>query len=191
MFLWIGLGNPGDKYAMNRHNIGFFVIDEIAKNFSTFDTFRLKFQGQISEGKIEENKIVLLKPQTYMNLSGESAVKCANFYKISPQNIIVFHDELDLSPGEIRVKLGGGNAGHNGLKSLQAHLGTGDFWRIRIGIGRPADKTDVSNYVLGDFYKADILWLKPTIEKLVQNANILSSQGAKAYESAMKEHNKT
>ncbi len=162
MVLFVGLGNPGDKYQGNRHNVGFWVIDEIASDH-LFPAFKSKFQGEFSEGRIGKLKIGLLKPQTYMNESGRSVAAAAKFYKIPPERIIVFHDELDIQPAQLRTKMGGGNAGHNGLKSIQAHLGTADFIRVRIGIGHPGDKNKVSNYVLSDFAKAE----KPAIEALV------------------------
>lgn len=159
-FLLIGLGNPGTRYAHNRHNIGFMAVDAIAKKHS-FSTWSQKFQGQCSEGKIGGHRVFLLKPQTFMNLSGESAGALARFYKIPLENIIVLHDELDLPLAKVRVKLGGGNGGHNGLKSLDAHLGA-DYWRVRMGIGHPGDKDLVSPYVLSDFTKEEM----PAVEKL-------------------------
>ena len=152
MWLFVGLGNPGKEYQKNRHNVGFMVLDAIIEQGAgVYPDYRSKFQGFVSEGRIGSRKVMLLKPQTYMNNSGQSVAQAARFYKIDPTNIIVFHDELDLASGDVRIKQGGGNAGHNGLKSIQAHLGTADFWRVRIGIGRPAYKGEVTNYVLGDF----------------------------------------
>lgn len=163
-FLLIGLGNPGTRYAHNRHNIGFMAIDAIAEKYG-FPNWSKKFQGEYAEGKIGTNKVFLLKPQTFMNLSGESAGALARFYKIPLENIIVFHDELDLSLAKIRVKCGGGNGGHNGLKSLDAHLGA-DYWRVRMGIGHPGDKDMVSPYVLSDFAKEEV----PAVKKLCVSA---------------------
>jgi PTH1 family peptidyl-tRNA hydrolase len=157
-WLITGLGNPGKQYEQNRHNIGFMVIDEIARSYG-FSSFKSKYQGLVSEGTIKGQKLVLLKPQTYMNLSGQSVGAAAKFYKIPPSQIIALHDELDLAPGKMRVKKGGGNAGHNGLKSMQAHLGTPDFVRVRLGIGHPGDKDRVSGYVLSDFAKNEQNWL--------------------------------
>lgn len=154
MFLIVGLGNPGDQYKNNRHNIGFMVVDEIADSYG-FKPFRKKFQGSVSEGSVGDYKAVLLKPETYMNNSGQSVKAAATFFKIPPSRIITVHDELDLKLGDIRPKFGGGLAGHNGLKSMKAHLGTADFARIRFGIGHPGDKNKVSNYVLSDFSKAE------------------------------------
>lgn len=159
MWLIAGLGNPGDKYAGNRHNIGFMVVDDIADEYD-FPVFKSKFQGELSEGRIDGEKVVLLKPQTYMNESGQSVGKAAKFYKIPPERVIVLHDELDLEPSKVRTKMGGGVAGHNGLKSIKAHLGTPDFWRIRLGIGHPGDKARVSGYVLNDFAKAEARWVE-------------------------------
>jgi PTH1 family peptidyl-tRNA hydrolase len=187
MWLFAGLGNPGAKYRTNRHNVGFMVVETIAQKYETFGPFRSKFDGEISEGKIGRTKILLLKPQTFMNLSGQSVVKVAHFYKIMPERIIVFHDELDLPPGEVRVKKGGGNAGHNGLKSLQESLSTPDFWRVRIGIGRPPVKgADVSNYVLGDFSEQDKEWLEEKLEKMSAQVSDLMSGNPALYEKNLK-----
>ncbi|MGB4056734.1 MAG: aminoacyl-tRNA hydrolase [Alphaproteobacteria bacterium] len=153
IWLFVGLGNPGVKYAGNRHNIGFMVADRIADDFG-FPGWRAKFQGRFAEGNLDGKKVILLKPETYMNNSGQSATAAAKFYKIAPDRIFVFHDEIDLAPGKIRVKKGGGNAGHNGLRSIQDHLGTPDFWRVRLGVGRPVHG-EVHDYVLSDFAKQD------------------------------------
>ncbi len=186
MWLFVGLGNPGDKYKNNRHNVGFMVIDKIAGSSS----FKSKFQGDLTEERIGNEKAALLKPLTYMNESGQSVGKCANFYKIPPDHIIVFHDELDLKPGEVRVKKGGGNAGHNGLKSIQSHLGTPDFWRIRIGIGRPQGQGDVSNYVLSDFAKAEQNWLEHLIDVLSDSAEMIINKSPEDYGKHIKEKGK-
>ena len=153
MHLIIGLGNPGKEYAGNRHNIGFMALDQVADAYR-FSAWTKKFRGMLCEGTIDGKKVLLLKPQTYMNLSGESVAACAQFYKIPPENIIVLHDELDLPLLKIRVKKGGGNGGHNGLKSIDAHCGK-DYWRVRLGIAHPGDKDAVSDYVLSDFSKAE------------------------------------
>ncbi|MEM6811738.1 MAG: aminoacyl-tRNA hydrolase [Pseudomonadota bacterium] len=165
MFLIVGLGNPGNKYEGNRHNIGFMVIDEIARS-NNFPAFKNKFQGELSEGRIGTQKIALLKPQTYMNDSGQSVGKAAQFFKVPPEKIIVFHDELDLAPRKIKVKQGGGTGGHNGLKSIDAHLGNKEYWRVRCGIGHPGDKNRVSGYVLNDFSKEEQKWLPDWIDDL-------------------------
>lgn len=175
MWLFAGLGNPGDKYRNHRHNVGFMVLESIAHKYEGFGPFRSKFDGQISEGKIKGEKVALLKPQTYMNFSGQSVVKAAHFYKILPDRIVVFHDEVDLPPGEIRVKKGGGNAGHNGLKSIQSSLSTPDFWRVRIGVGRPPMGGDVSNHVLGDFSSTDREWLEKALADMADRAADLLS----------------
>jgi len=175
MYLFVGLGNPGAKYQNNRHNIGFLVLDEITTDY------REKFQGHYAEERMDGGKIGLLKPMTYMNESGQSVAKAAKFYKIPPKNIIVFHDELDLKPSEIRTKFGGGTAGHNGLKSIKAHLGTPDFWRIRIGIGHPGDKNLVSNYVLSDFAKKEEPIFEDIIYHLAKHAPLITTDGVETY----------
>jgi peptidyl-tRNA hydrolase, PTH1 family len=175
MYLIVGLGNPGDKYAKNRHNIGFMVIDRIAEDYG-FSPFRKKFQGLITEGRIGSVKVALLKPETFMNNSGQSVKAAASFYKIEADHVIAFHDELDLTPGKVRMRLGGGNAGHNGLKSIQAHLATPDFKRVRMGIGHPGHKDKVSPYVLGDFAKADQDWVERLNEALSKYIELLILQ---------------
>lgn len=186
MWLFVGLGNPGKEYAGHRHNVGFMAIEAIASGAA----FKRKFQGQLAEIKLGGEKVALLMPQTFMNLSGESVGAAARFYKIPPEKIVVFHDEIDLAPGDIRVKQGGGNAGHNGLKSIQAHLGTADFWRVRIGVGRPAQGRDVSDYVLHDFAKADAAWLEPLLEAAAKYAGAIVTEGPKGFEKVLKEGKK-
>ncbi len=180
MWLLVGLGNPGDEHAKHRHNIGFMVLDAIADEVG-FPSWRSKFQGEMSEGKMGDDKVVLLKPQTYMNESGQSVGKAAKFYKIPPEKIIVFHDELDLKNATVRIKKGGGNAGHNGLRSIQDHLSTPDFWRTRIGIGHPGDKNRVSGYVLSDFAKADQDWVETVIGGLANSCDLIVRDGPEAY----------
>lgn len=165
MWLLVGLGNPGDKYEYNRHNIGFLAVDAIADTYG-FPAYKNKFQGLMAEGRIEGEKVILLKPQTYMNNSGQSVGEAAKFYKIPLDHIAVFHDELDLAAGKIRTKKGGGNAGHNGLRSMDSHLNSNDYWRIRLGIGHPGDKAMVHNHVLSNFSKEELIWLKPLIEAI-------------------------
>lgn len=151
MFLIVGLGNPGSKYSLNRHNMGFITLDNFQKNNSeTFTLFNSKFSGLLSLGEINNEKIILLKPQTFMNLSGQSVQLVKNFFKLENSQIIVIHDDLDLDFGRIVVKCGGGDAGHNGLKDISSKIGK-DYHRIRIGIGRPKTKQDVSDYVLSNF----------------------------------------
>lgn len=157
MKLFVGLGNPGPKYANNRHNIGFMALDQIASDHD-FAPWRSKFQGSVSEGKLGSEKIILLKPETFMNLSGQSVGEAMRFYKLTPEDVTVFHDELDLVPGKIRVKKSGGHAGHNGLRSMHQHIGD-NYARVRMGIGHPGHKDRVAGYVLHDFAKADQNWL--------------------------------
>lgn len=157
MKLFVGLGNPGGKYQGNRHNIGFMALDRIAGDHG-FGPWRGKFQGQVAEGRLGGDKVVLLKPETFMNNSGQSVGEAARFYKLGPEDIIVFHDEIDLAPGKLRVKQGGGHAGHNGLRSLHAHISEA-YQRVRMGVGHPGHKDAVPTYVLKDFSKADQDWL--------------------------------
>ena len=166
MHLLAGLGNPGAKYAGNRHNVGFMVVDEIQRRFG-FAPFRLRFDGDLSEGSIGGNKVFLLKPRTFMNDSGISVGATARFFKIPPSRVVVFHDELDLAPGKIRARTGGGVAGHKGLKSIATHYSQ-DFRRVRIGIGHPGERSLVTGYVLKDFADADMVWVDKTIEAIVE-----------------------
>lgn len=168
MWILVGLGNPGKQYQNNRHNIGFMAIDEIAREY-VMPAFGKKFEGEITEGRIEGEKVVLVKPQTYMNLSGQCVQKVAKFYKVTPNRIVAFHDELDLAPGKMRVKKGGGAAGHNGLKSMDQHLNSQDYWRVRLGIGHPGDRDRVTGYVLGDFSKEEQAWLPDWVYALAKN----------------------
>ncbi len=172
MILFVGLGTPGPRYAANRHNVGFMTVDAIHDRFR-FPAWRQKYQGEISEGTIGPVRVLLLKPQTYMNESGRSVGEVARFHKIAPADVIVFHDELDLPPGKIRVKTGGGHGGHNGLRSLTAHIGDG-YRRVRIGIGHPGDKALVHNHVLNDFAKADQNWLDPLMDAIAAEAPLLA-----------------
>lgn len=174
MQLFVGLGNPDAKYAKNRHNIGFMAIDALAEAYH-FAPFTKKYHGLVAEGRIGDEKILLLKPQTFMNKSGVSVSEAANFYKLDGADILVFYDELDLPPGKLRVRRGGGFAGHNGLRSINAHMGA-DFRRARLGIGHPGDKARVSGHVLGDFAKADSDWLADFLTALCTHAP-LAAQG--------------
>jgi PTH1 family peptidyl-tRNA hydrolase len=171
MHLIVGLGNPGVKYSRNRHNIGFLAVEEIARRHN-FPPFREKFKGLVSEGTIAGEKVLILKPQTWMNSSGESVEAAAQFYKLTPADITVIYDELDLIPGKSRIKRGGGNGGHNGLRSIDPRIGT-DYRRIRLGIGHPGHKDRVMPWVLGDFGKADLVWLEPLLTTLADNAALL------------------
>lgn len=157
MQLFVGLGNPGAKYAKNRHNIGFMALDTIAADHG-FGPWKSKFQGQIAEGRLGAQKIILLKPETFMNLSGQSVGEAMRFYKLDSTDITVFHDEIDLASGKCRVKDGGGHAGHNGLRSIHQHIGP-HYSRVRMGVGHPGHRDQVAGYVLRDFPKADQGWL--------------------------------
>jgi PTH1 family peptidyl-tRNA hydrolase len=166
-----GLGNPGAQYAGNRHNIGFMAVDALQR-LPSFSPWARKFKAEISEGEIDGEKVLLMKPLTYMNLSGESVGEAMRFFKLAPADIIVIHDELDLLAGRVRIKTGGGHGGHNGLKSLDAHCGK-EYRRLRLGIGHPGDKERVHGHVLGDFAKADRVWLDPLLDAIADNAAML------------------
>ncbi|MBB3983532.1 PTH1 family peptidyl-tRNA hydrolase [Sphingobium fontiphilum] len=153
MQLWVGLGNPGPQYALHRHNVGFMALDVIADMYR-FSPAKKQFQGWTQEGRIGTEKVILLKPATFMNESGRSVGAAMRFYKLTPQDVTVFHDELDLAPMKVKVKRGGGTAGHNGLRSTDAHIGP-DFRRVRIGIGHPGHKDRVHGYVLGNYHKSE------------------------------------
>jgi len=173
MLLLVGLGNPGSKYSNNRHNIGFMVVDEIIHHHG-LGPARRKFQGDICEGRIGANKVLVLKPHTFMNESGRSVGEAAQFYKLAPEDIVIIHDELDLEAGKFRMKAGGGTAGNNGLKSLVRHLGP-DFRRMRIGIGHPGNRGEVHSHVLKDFSKLDREWVDPMIDAIAKNIDLLVS----------------
>jgi PTH1 family peptidyl-tRNA hydrolase len=178
MKLFVGLGNPGAKYAGNRHNIGYMAVDRIAADHG-FGPWRSKFQGVISEGRLGREKAILLKPETFMNLSGQSVGEAMRFNKLEPADVIVFHDELDLAPGKCRLKTGGGHAGHNGLRSIHAHIGEA-YDRVRLGIGHPGDKNRVAGYVLADFAKAEADWLDELLRGISDGAAALADgEGAK------------
>lgn len=183
MKILVGLGNPGTKYARNRHNIGYMAVDRIGDDHG-FGPWRAKFQGQVSEGLLGREKVLLLKPETFMNLSGQSVGEAMRFYKIEPADVFVFHDELDLAPGKLRLKTGGGHAGHNGLRSLHQHIGP-DYHRVRMGIGHPGDKRLVSNYVLGDFAKADEGWLDDLLRGVSDGAAALVTGDASGFQNAV------
>ncbi len=174
MLLWVGLGNPEPNMARQRHNIGFMAIDRIAQRHG-FSPWRQRFRGLVAEGSIAGARILALKPLTYMNDSGESVQPAAAFFKLPPEAITAFHDELDLTQGKIRVKRGGGAAGHNGLRSMDRSLGSPDYWRVRLGIGHPGDKARVLGWVLGDFAKDDAAWLGPTLDAVADTAPLLAA----------------
>jgi len=171
MLLFVGLGNPGGSYANNRHNIGFMAADEIVRRHD-FSTPRRRFQGQVHEGRLGGKRIALLKPMTFMNDSGRSVGEAARYYKIDPAQVVIFYDELDLAAGKVRVKTGGGAAGHNGLRSITQHIGP-DFRRVRIGIGHPGHKSRVQKHVLSDFSKTDRQWVTPLLDAIAEVAPAL------------------
>ncbi|NBE06604.1 aminoacyl-tRNA hydrolase [Paragemmobacter ruber] len=173
MKLFVGLGNPGAKYAGNRHNIGFMALDRIAADHG-FGPWKAAFKAEVCEGRLGADKVLLVKPQTFMNLSGESVRAAMGFYKLTPADVVVFHDELDLAPGRARVKDGGGHAGHNGLRSIHQHLGTDAYRRVRLGIGHPGHKDAVAAYVLNDFAKADREWLDDLLRGISDGAPFLA-----------------
>lgn len=183
MQLFVGLGNPGAKYAKNRHNIGYMAMDRIAEDHN-FGPWKSKFLGVISEGKLGAEKVMLLKPETFMNLSGQSVGEAMRFYKLTPDDITVFHDELDLAPGKLRLKQGGGHAGHNGLRSLHQHLGDG-YRRVRLGIGHPGRKELVAQYVLHDFAKADADWLDDVLRGISDGASELAAGAPDRFQNAV------
>lgn len=180
MWLIVGLGNPGKEYERNRHNIGFMAADAIAADYK-FKPFKAKYKGEYVEGLIDDEKVALLKPMTYMNESGRSVADAARFYKIPTSQIIVFHDELDLAPGKMRVKTGGGAAGHNGLRSMDDWLENSDYVRVRLGIGHPGDKDRVHGYVLGNFAKADDDWIAPLLGNIAKNIGLLLRNQGEAF----------
>jgi PTH1 family peptidyl-tRNA hydrolase len=173
MRLFVGLGNPGAKYAQNRHNIGFMAVEEIARRHG-FAPWRRRFQGETSEGVLDRERIVLLKPATYMNESGRAVQEAANFFKIAAGDVTVFQDELELPAAKVRVKVGGGIAGHNGLRSITSHIGN-DYRRVRLGIGHPGIKELVHHHVLSDFAKADRPWVEALCQAIADNAALLAA----------------
>jgi PTH1 family peptidyl-tRNA hydrolase len=173
MLLLVGLGNPGPEHARNRHNVGFLAVDEIARRHG-FGPWRRRFHGQVAEGRLGERRVFALKPETYMNRSGIAVSEAARFYKVPLADIVVLYDDLDLAPGKVRVKAGGGSAGHNGIKSVDAHIGAG-YRRVRIGIGHPGDRERVLGWVLQDFAKADEAWLAPLLGAVAEAAPLLAA----------------
>ena len=183
MKLFVGLGNPGGQYAGNRHNIGFMAVDRIAADHG-FAPWRARFQALIAEGILGGRKVMLLKPQTFMNLSGQSVGEAMRFYRLEPGDVTVFHDELDLAPGRLRVKAGGGPAGHNGLRSLHQHIGEG-YGRVRLGIGHPGHKDRVAPYVLSDFAKVEAEWLDDLLRGISDGAAALARDDAAGFQNAV------
>ena len=172
MLLFVGLGNPGAKYAHNRHNVGFMVADEIARRHG-FAPWRRRFQGETAEGTLERERIILLKPMTFMNDSGQAVQEASAFFKLAPNEITVFHDEIELPPAKLRVKVGGGIAGHNGLRSVSAHVGN-DYRRVRIGVGHPGIKELVHGHVLNDFAKDERPWVEALVDAIADSAGLLA-----------------
>lgn len=186
MKLWVGLGNPGAKYARNRHNIGFMALDHIAQDHG-FGPWRSKFSAELSSGQLGAQKLILLKPMSYMNLSGQAVGEALRFHKLAPEDVTVFHDELDLAPGKLRLKQGGGHAGHNGLRSIHAHIGEA-YARVRLGIGHPGHKDRVAGYVLSDFAKADQDWLDDLMRGLSNGAKALAAGDSARFANAVAQH---
>lgn len=186
MQLFVGLGNPGPKHARQRHNIGFMALDAIAERHGA-TPWRAKFQGEVAEVRMGGDKLVLLKPMTYMNLSGQSVAAAAKFFDVPVDAITVFHDELDLDPGRFRVKRGGGHAGHNGLRSIHQHLGDA-YRRVRLGIGHPGHKDRVAGYVLHDFAAADREWLDPLLDEIARAAPKLAEGDDAGFASEVARH---
>jgi PTH1 family peptidyl-tRNA hydrolase len=183
MRLFVGLGNPGAKYARNRHNIGFMAVDRIAADHG-FAPWRAKFQGQVAEGRLGSERVALLKPETFMNLSGQSVGEAMRFFKLEPGEVTVFHDEIDLAPARLKVKTGGGHAGHNGLRSIHAHIGEA-YQRVRMGVGHPGRKEAVAGYVLHDFAKADEDWLDDMLRGISDGAAALAEGDAARFQNAV------
>jgi peptidyl-tRNA hydrolase, PTH1 family len=171
--LFVGLGNPGDRYSRHRHNVGFMAVERIAERHG-FGPWRQRFQGRLAEGLLDGERVWLLEPLTFMNESGRSIAEAVRFVKLPLADVAVFHDELDLVAGKVRVKLGGGVAGHNGLRSADACLGSRDFRRVRIGIGHPGHKDRVHGHVLSDFHKAEQVWLQPLLDAVAAEAPLLA-----------------
>ena len=183
MWLLVGLGNPGPAYAYHRHNIGFMALDDIVERHG-LGAYRKRFQGLYAEARLGGERLGALKPQTFMNESGRSVGEAMRFFKVPSERVIVFYDELDLAPGRCRVKKGGGAGGHNGIRSLDRHIGP-DYWRVRLGIGHPGDKARVHGYVLHDFAKSDEAWLDPLLEAVAKNVPSLLEDKPEAFMSAV------
>ncbi len=192
MLLWVGLGNPEPGMARQRHNIGFMALDVIALRHG-FGPWRQRFRGLVAEGTVGGQRVIGLKPLTYMNESGTSVQAATAFFKLPAEAVTAFHDELDLAPGKVRVKRGGGAAGHNGLRSMDRMLGTPEYWRVRLGIGHPGSKERVLGHVLGDFAKADRDWLVATLDAVADAAPLLADGQPEAFMSkvALQTHEAT
>jgi len=179
MRLLVGLGNPEPRHAKNRHNVGFMAVDALVRRHE-FAPFRSKFSGAYAEGTVAGERVIALKPMTFMNLSGDSVGACARFYKVDPAEIAVIHDELDLAPGKLRVKRGGGTAGHNGLRSIDDAIGP-DFWRVRLGIGHPGIKELVLHYVLQNFDAEEMTWVTPLVDAIAEAMPLLVKDDAPGF----------
>jgi PTH1 family peptidyl-tRNA hydrolase len=180
MRLFVGLGNPGAKYAGNRHNIGFMAVEEIARRHG-FAPWRRRFQGETAEGTLERERVILLRPLTFMNESGRAVQEAANFFKLTPADIAVFHDEIELPPAKLRVKVGGGIAGHNGLRSISANVGN-DYRRVRLGVGHPGVKELVHGHVLSDFAKSERPWVEALLDVVADNAALIAMDRDSAFQ---------
>lgn len=180
MRLFVGLGNPGTKYQGNRHNIGFMVVDEIARRHG-FAPWRRRFQGEASEGTLDRERVILLKPATYMNNSGNAVQDAVQFFKLKEGDVVVFHDEIELPPAKVRVKVGGGIAGHNGLRSISAHIGN-DYRRVRLGVGHPGVKELVHAHVLNDFARSERSWVEALVDTVAENAALLVAPKDSAFQ---------
>lgn len=180
MRLFVGLGNPGTKYQGNRHNIGFMVVDEIARRHG-FAPWRRRFQGEASEGTLDRERVILLKPATYMNNSGNAVQDAVQFFKLRDGDVVVFHDEIELPPAKVRVKVGGGIAGHNGLRSISAHIGN-DYRRVRLGVGHPGVKELVHAHVLNDFARSERPWVEALVDVVAENAALLAAARDSAFQ---------
>ena len=172
MRLLVGLGNPGPKYARTRHNIGFMAVDEIVRRHS-FGPWRARFQGQCAEAVVDDEKVIALKPETWMNNSGRAVGEAVRFFKLAPGDVTVIHDDIDLAAAKVRFKVGGGHAGHNGLRDIDAHIGK-DYARVRLGIGHPGTSDDVHDHVLDEFSKADMAWVTPLIDAVSEAFPLLA-----------------